>query len=233
MEEEKSKKGLYIGLIIFLLLCLVGSGLFIYKRIYMEPMKKEETKEEEKVEIPNLANILRMIPVKRENANYIGYKVEDLTDKEINDAIVNYIVNNTELTTKDNEKFYLEKLSNVEDNLFNFLGLEKYEIKIDAGNSDIRYKLEKTTENDLDYLKVKLSEIATDAFDTFELQDLNNITYDDEKKEYTVNVLVIEHMGGGPDLKIGKDNIVLKLEDGKTILKEVQFEKYNETDPIE
>ena len=46
MEEEKSKKGLYIGLIIFLLLCLVGSGLFIYKRTYMEPMKKEETKEE-------------------------------------------------------------------------------------------------------------------------------------------------------------------------------------------
>ncbi len=233
MEEEKSKKGLYIGLIIFLLLCLVGTGFFIYKRTYMEPMKKEETKEEEKVEIPNLANILKMIPVKRENANYIGYKVEDLTDKEINDAIVNYIVNNTELTTKDNEKFYLEKLSNVEDNLFNFLGLEKYEIKIDAGNSDIRYKLEKTTENDVEYLKVKLSEIATDAFDTFELQDLNNITYDDEKKEYTVNVLVIENMGGGPSLKIGKDNIVLKLEDGKTILKEVQFEKYNETDPIE
>ena len=231
MEEEKSKKGLYIGLIIFLLLCLVGSGFFIYKRIYVEEVK-EETKEEI-VEIPNLANILKMIPVKRDNANYIGYKVEDLTDKEINDAIVNYIVNNTELTTKDNEKYYLEKLSNVEDNLFNFLGLENYEIKIDAGNSDIRYKLEKTTENDLDYLKVILSEIATDAFDTFELQDLNNITYDDEKKEYTVNVLVIEHMGGGPSLKIGKDNIVLKLEDGKTILKEVQFEKYNENDPIE
>ena len=46
MEEEKSKKGLYIGLILFLLLCLAGTGFFIYKRTYMEPMKKEETKEE-------------------------------------------------------------------------------------------------------------------------------------------------------------------------------------------
>lgn len=233
MEEEKSKKGLYVVLILFLLLCLAGTGFFIYKRTYMEPMKKEELNEAEKVEIPNLANILKMIPVKLDNGNYIGYSVSELTDKEINDAIINYIVNNTELTTNDNEKYYLEKLSNVEDNLFNFLGLEKYEIKIDAGSSDIRYKLEKTTENDVEYLKVKFSEVATDAFDTFELQDLNNITYDDVKKEYTINVLVIEHMGGGPSLKIGKDNIIIKSEDGKTTLQEVQFEKYNETDPIE
>ena len=43
MEEEKSKKGLYIGLIIFLLLCLVGSGFFIYKRIYADPVKDDDS----------------------------------------------------------------------------------------------------------------------------------------------------------------------------------------------
>ncbi len=233
MEEEKSKKGLYIAIIIFLVLCLAGSGFFIYKRIYIEPTKKEETKKEEKVEIPNLDNILKMIPVKRENANYIGYKVEELTDKEINDTIITYIVNNSELITKDNEKYYLEKISNLEDNLFEFLGLDNYEIKTDSESSDIRYKLERLTENDTDYLKVKLTEIATDAFDTFELQDLDNTTYDEKKNEYIVNVLVIENMGGGPSLKIGKANIILKSHDAKTTLKEVQFEKYNETDPIE
>ena len=48
MEEEKSKKGLYLFIIIFLVLCLAGSGFFIYKRIYQEP-KKEEPKQEENI----------------------------------------------------------------------------------------------------------------------------------------------------------------------------------------
>ncbi len=232
MEEKKSNKGLYIILIIFLVLCLIGSLAFIYKRIYVEPVNETE-KEEEKIEIPNLLNILKMIPVKLDNGNYVGYKVEDLTDKEINDAIITYIVNNNELITKDNERYYLEKISNVEDNLFNFLDLKNYEVKTDIESSDIRYTLEKVTENDLDYLKVKLTEIATDAFDTFELQDLDNITYDKKTNEYTVNVLVIENIGGGPSVKIGKSNIIIKTFDNKTTLKEVEFEKYNETDPIE
>ena len=54
MEEEKSKKGLYLFIIIFLLLCLGGSGFFIYKRIYQEP-KKEEPKQEENIMTDNEA----------------------------------------------------------------------------------------------------------------------------------------------------------------------------------
>ena len=98
MEEEKSKNGLYIVIIIFLVLCLIGSGFFIYKRIYQEPVKEEPKQEEknEKIEIPNLSNILKMIPVKRESANYIGYKVEELTNEEILETIINYIVMTTE-----------------------------------------------------------------------------------------------------------------------------------------
>ena len=72
MEEEKSKKGLYLFIIIFLVLCLAGSGFFIYKRIYQEPIKEEPKQEEkvEKIEIPNLNNILSMIPVKLDNSSY-------------------------------------------------------------------------------------------------------------------------------------------------------------------
>ena len=229
-EEKKDNKGLKITLILILVLCLFGSGLFIYKRIYVE---KNEEKQEKKVEIPNLSNILKMIPVKRENAKYIGYKVSDLTDKEINNAIINYIVNYTELTEYDNEKYYIEKLSNIEDNLFNLLGLTNYEIKYDVGNDDIRYVFEKVIENDIEYVKVKLSNIATDAFDTFELKDLNNITYNDETKEYTVKVLVMEYPGGGPDLELGEANLILKSSDGKTMLQEVQFNEQNPVKVIE
>lgn len=231
-EEKKDSKGLKIGLILFLVLCLIGSGIFIYKRTYVG-IKKEETKEEEKVEIPNIENILKMIPVKTENANYIGYKVEELTDKEINNAIINYIVNFTELTTKDNENYYLERLSNVEDNLFNILGLTNYEIKYDVGDDDIRYDMEKVVENDSEYIKVKSSNIATDAFDIYELQDLDNITYDKDNKEYTINVLVVEHPGGGPDLEIGTANVILKSLNDKTTLQEVQFTKQTPVKVIE
>ena len=48
MEEEKSKKGLYISIIIFLLLCLFGSCFFIYKRVYVE--KVEDTEEKKEIE---------------------------------------------------------------------------------------------------------------------------------------------------------------------------------------
>ena len=231
-EEKKDSKGLKIGFVLFLVLCLIGSCVFIYKRIYVGTTK-EEVKEEEKVEIPNIINILKMIPVKLDNGEYSSYKVSELTDKEINNAIINYIVNFTELTTKDNEKYYLERLSNVEDNLFNILGLSNYEIKYDIGDDDIRYDMEKVVENDSEYIKVKSSNNATDAFDIYELQNLDNITYDKENKEYTVNVLVVKHIGGGADLKIGKANLILKSSDDKTTLTELQFEKYNETDPIE
>ena len=54
MEEVKSKNGLYLFIIIFLLICLGGSGFFIYKRIYQEP-KKEEPKQEENIMTDNEA----------------------------------------------------------------------------------------------------------------------------------------------------------------------------------
>lgn len=235
MEEEKSKKGLYIGIIIFLVLCLAGSGFFIYKRIYQEPKKEEPKQEEknEKIEIPNLSNILKMIPVKLDNDEYVGYNVSELTDKEINKTIIEYIVNNSEMITKDDESYYIEKESSIKDYLFIFLGLKDYLINYNENDIDIRYNFEKVTENDVDYVKIKLTFPGTDAFDTFELQDLNNTTYDKDNNIYIINTLVIRHMGGGPDFKIGKANVYLKENNKKYTLEKVEFEKYSENDPIE
>ena len=72
-EEKKDNKGLKIILILFLVLCLVGSGIFIYKRTYVG--EKKEEKQAEKIEIPNLANILKMLPIKIVDSNYSSYKV--------------------------------------------------------------------------------------------------------------------------------------------------------------
>ena len=230
-EEKKDKKGLKIALIIFLVLCLIATGYFVYKIIYVEK-NKEESSLIDKVEIPNLQAILTMIPVKLTNGAYSSYKVSDLTNKDINNAIVKYIINNTELTTKDNESYYLEKLSNVEDNLFNLLGLTDYVIKYDAGLDYIGYTNEKVMENDVDYLKIKLTEYAGRDGD-YELQDLNDISYNKDKGEYLVKALVIENVSEGPQLKIGKATFTLKSANGKTTLQELAFEKYDENDPIE
>jgi len=232
MEEEKSKRGLYVGLIIFLVLCLIGTGYFIYRRIQIEP-KDEIVNDKNNQKELVLDKILPLIPVKKVNANYTSYQIEDLTDTDINDAICNYVVKNSELVTKNNEKYYLLELSKVADNLLTFLGLKNYNVKVSAGNSDLRYKLEEVTENNTKYLKVKLVEIATDAFDTFELKDLNNTVYDETNNEYKVNVLVIMNMGGGPSLKIGTADIYLKYDNDNITLKRVDFQKYNEYDPIE
>lgn len=45
-EEKKDNKGLKIGLILFLVLCLIGSCVFIYKRTYVGTNKEKEKKEE-------------------------------------------------------------------------------------------------------------------------------------------------------------------------------------------
>ena len=108
------------------------------------------------------------------------------------------------------------------------MNLDNYEVKVDAGNTDIRYKLEKETENQVEYLKVKLNDIATDAFDVYKLQDLDNITFNEQNNEYIVRVLVVEYPGGGPILEIGEANIHLIKKNDIITLKQVEFEKYDE-----
>ena len=51
MEEKKNNKGLIIGLIIFLIVCLIGSGYFVYKIIYIDNNNSNEIENDDIVQI--------------------------------------------------------------------------------------------------------------------------------------------------------------------------------------
>ena len=233
MEEKKNNKVLMIGLIIFLIICLILVFYFMFKMVYKEPSNNStneqsntETSDKNKIEIKNLDEILKLIPIKLNNGIFSSYKVEELTDLEINDALCRYIYNNN--FKKSLENGYMLEKSKSSDVLIKFLGLNNYQINIKAGNSDIRFKLEETVENEIKFYKLNFSNIPTDNFETYEYKNMNSISYDKENQVYIVKTEIVEIPGGGPVLRIGTADVYLKYLSNDYVLDKVEFQRYSE-----
>ena len=239
MEEKKNNKGLIIGLIIFLVLCLIAIFYFMFKMVYVGPnntnfnetnnneVNNSENTNTNNYEILNLDNYLSLLPVKLINGLYNSYTVEELTDIDINDALCSYIYNSNEKITTENGVM-LEKTKSA-DLLIKFLGLENYKINVEAGNNDIRYKLEEVKENEITYYKLSYTNISTDAIQTYTYKNLNSINYDEKTNMYIVKVEVIEN--NIITSTIGTADIYLKNINNDYTLNKINFQKYEDSMP--
>ena len=222
---EKKFNTLYLVFIILIIIGLIVIGVLNSKNNESDNANKEI------IEIldVDIFKTIKLVPFKLVDSKVVGYSVSELNDRDINDLICTYIYNNADkITVADG--FMMEKAESV-DKILSFLGLKDREINTEAGNTDIRFTLEKVTEDGKEYYKLKKSDIATDAYDVYEykLLDTSNLEMTNKSGKYVIYTEVVGHMGGGPNIREGKADIYVNYVNGVSTLEKVVYHKYEQS----
>ena len=240
MKEILKRKEIKIGLIIFGAGCLILIASFILKNRYIKPTQNnnDENNQEIKdttnndgdktntIDMNTLVNLLSLVPLKISNGEVKSYKVNELTDEEINRALCSYIETSPEKEIVENgEQMKAEKSGEL---LIRFLGLKNYKINIKAGSGDKRFKLEETTKESIKYYKLSYTnEIISNEDRTYTYRNTNESTFDDENKKYEIKTKVVGFVGSqSPIYVIGEAKVYLKISNNDYILEKVEFQKY-------
>lgn len=236
MEEKKSSFFLSILMIIILIIGLIGSGYFIYYQISYNKntndnkstneIEESENNNDISLSIDEINNMLKMVPTKTVNVNFVGYKVDELTDLDINNLLCSYIYNNSSHEQFD-KGVMMEKSVSL-DVISKFLGKDDYIFNENAGNTDIRYNLKEEKTDDKIYYKLTDSSLATDAFTVYEYIYLDNYSCNDDTKECIIKTKVKQQSGGWPTLYIGEADIYITKDDNNTLSK-VEYTEYEES----